>query len=242
MEEKTTRPVSEILKTLATLESAEPASTTAKPPAVSSYVSRMRSASAKWRETWIKQRLAMVRYHHDVSKLEEAIWKFCIGIATSPGRGKRFVVYGNNGNGKSRCMRAVRRFIQDRAIDLPLVTNPNGDAGLVDCMLVNWAQQVDEWKKDGTWDVQEHINTNVLLIDDIGAEHDPSKVGLEKLYLILERREWKWTMITTNKHPEGQAGVPNSGWEQCFERRIADRLFRNAEHVDLSKLPSFAAQ
>ena len=129
-------------------------------------------------------------------------------------------------------MRAIRRFVQDRAIDLPLVMSRSGDAALITCKLVNWAQQVDDWRKDQSWDIDEHLDATVLLIDDIGAEHDPSKVGLEKLYLILERREWRWTMITTNKEP--------AAWEESFERRIADRLFRNSDHVDLSKLPSFS--
>lgn len=193
----------------------------------------MRTASPPWKAKWLKARLGLNHYHPDVSVLEEAFWKFCVGFASCPLRGKRLVVYGNNGTGKSKVARALKRFVSDRALDIPLVMNDEDEACLVTCMLVNWAQQVDEFKREGDWDIESHLRTPLLILDDIGAEHDPSRIGLEKLYLILERREWRWTFITTNKTPEQ--------WENAFERRIADRLFRNCDHVDLSNLPSFAS-
>ena len=99
--------------------------------------------------------------------------------------------------------------------------------------MVNWPRRVDEMKA-GDWSVDGLEEADLLILDDVGAEHDPSKVGLEKLYLILERREWRWTIVTTNEAPQF--------WEEKFERRIADRLMRNCEHVDLSDLPSYAAR
>jgi DNA replication protein DnaC len=179
--------------------------------------------------------MAMQRYHPDVAALEDAVFRFCQGIALNPNRGKRFVLYGNNGNGKSRSLRVVSRFIKDRGMELALENYQRGAVNYnVNCRLINWAKQLDEWRSSQEWSIEDLVEATVLLIDDIGAEHDPSKVGMEKLYLLLEEREWKWTMITTNKAP--------ASWEQAFERRVSDRLFRNAEHVDLSRLPSFAMQ
>lgn len=173
----------------------------------------------------------MQHYHPDVLKLENAIWKFCLGFSKNPRRGNRVVIFGKNGNGKSKSVRAVKRWVNERAIDLPFVIH-NDSVAMATCTLINWASQVDQFK-NGDWDIEEFIETDLLIIDDVGAEHDPSKAGAQKLYLILERREWKWTIITTNSPP--------SAWNTKFELRLADRLFRNCEHVDLSELPSFSA-
>lgn len=120
--------------------------------------------------------------------------------------------------------------MQERAIDLPL-SEHDDEIALCTCLLVNWAKRVDDFKA-GSWDVEELLDADLLVIDDLGAEHDPSKAGAEKLYYVLERRECRWTLITSNYGP--------NQWEQRFERRIADRLFRNCEHLDLSELPSFS--
>jgi hypothetical protein len=40
-----------------------------------------------------------------------------------------------------------------------------------------------------------------LIIDDLGAGHDPSGVGTDKLCQVLSRREEMWTLITTNIMP-----------------------------------------
>jgi DNA replication protein DnaC len=193
----------------------------------------MLNATPARRESWLKAHLGLTRYHPDVAKLETAIWNLCVGIAKQPWLGKRLVLFGNNGNGKSRCLRRVRRWVQQNAYDLPWGYDSEGQSVVANCLFVNWTECVNQFKQ-GHWDVDWMLEPTILLIDDIGAEHDPSRVGLEKLYMILERRERQWTVITTNLAPEF--------WESKFERRIADRLFRNADHVDLSNLPSFSTQ
>jgi DNA replication protein DnaC len=192
----------------------------------------MLASDDRWRERWITARLAMERYHPDVAKLEVAVWGFCRAFVDQPHRPKRLLLYGNNGNGKSRALRAIKRWIADRALELPLFHDEE-NMRTCECALINWAEQVDRFKA-GDWYIEHLIEADMLLLDDLGAEHDPSKAGVEKLYLLLERRERKWTVVTTNVLPEA--------WEQKFERRIADRLFRNFEHVDLSNLPSFSAR
>lgn len=120
--------------------------------------------------------------------------------------------------------------MRDRAIDLPLVIGEYG-AMLAECTMVNWSEQVNAFKS-GEWETEHLTEPAMLILDDIGAEHDPSKCGAEKLYMVLERREWKWTLITTN--------ISASHWEQRFERRISDRLLRNSAIVDLTKVPSYS--
>lgn len=97
---------------------------------------------------------------------------------------------------------------------------------------VSWPEIVDGFKRD-EWMVLEDMQAaSLLIVDDIGAEHDPSKIGLEKLYVLLNRREYSWNMFSTN--------VSREHWKEKFERRIASRLYRNSEHIDLSQVPDFS--
>lgn len=113
---------------------------------------------------------------------------------------------------------------------MPLVISGN-NAALPSCELVNWSERVSAFK-EGDWDIDDLLNCALLIIDDLGAEHDPSKCGVDKLYLILERRERMWTILTTNLTP--------SAWENKFDRRISDRMMRNSELVDLTRVPSYS--
>lgn len=116
------------------------------------------------------------------------------------------------------------------SIDLPLVDGPEG-VRLPEVVMVNWPMMVNSLKQ-GNWDrIDDLMRVELLVLDDVGAEHDPSKVGQEKLYLLLERREHRWTVLTSNVYPVA--------WPERFERRIASRLLRNFEHIDLSEVPDY---
>lgn len=224
-----------ILKTLETAVSPQPAPTSKKCTG-SSYSDKMKFADEQFKRNWINKRLGLDHHHPDLAKLEDGVWDFCRGFAMNPkhGNGKRLVIFGNNGVSKSRCARAIAKWVREKAIDLPLVPGYlPGDENMstVSCELINWAEQVGRFK-EGNWDIDALINIPMLILDDIGAEHDPSKAAQEKLYLILDRRERRWTVVTTN--------VVLSHWESRFERRVADRLFRNSTIIDLSRVPSYS--
>jgi len=67
------------------------------------------------------------------------------------------------------------------------------------------------------------VDVPMLIVDDIGAEHQtPATVGL--LHGLLHSRLGKWTVITTNHSPDH--------W-QVVDVRIASRLVRGQnKHVD----------
>lgn len=118
---------------------------------------------------------------------------------------------------------------------MPLVTDQLGTQGnmsIPSVSYVSWPAIVDGFKNQ-EWQILEDLQaSSLLVIDDIGAEHDPSKIGLEKLYILLSRREHRWNIITTNVQPKF--------WPEKFEQRISSRLFRNAEHIDMSQVPDFS--
>lgn len=100
-------------------------------------------------------------------------------------------------------------------------------------MFFNWPAVVDGFKQSRWEVIEDMIPSQLLVLDDLGAEHDPSKIGTEKLYLILERREHCWTVITTNVSPDS--------WELKFERRVSSRFLRNARHISLADVPDYNA-
>lgn len=96
-----------------------------------------------------------------------------------------------------------------------------------------WPWAVDEFKKGEYWPVDLLIKTDLAILDDVGAEHDPSKNACNKLCQILSRREKRFTVVTTNIRPEH--------WANHFESRVDDRLLRNSEIVDLTGVPAYSS-
>lgn len=149
-------------------------------------------------------------------------------------RGYLVIIYGRNGCAKTHSARGVKAWFNAHRLDIGPVavkTDEGDEVSIPDCCFRNWPAVVDGFKQD-QWSIVDRLSSDYLtIIDDVGAEHDPSKIGLEKLYLILSRREFKHTIITTN--------IPDKNWETKFERRIASRLLRNSVHVDLTQVPDF---
>jgi DNA replication protein DnaC len=187
------------------------------------------SKKRAWLDKWIR----LQANHPQLEELENSVYNFCRDYARRPGDGLRMILYGGNGSGKSHAAKAVWRWAQRMAINLPLVDAEEG-MRLANAEFWNWPWVVDELKK-GSWHlIEDMIPCSLLVLDDIGAEHDPSKVGAEKLYLLLEHRQHKWTILTTNIGPDE--------WDEKFERRISSRFLRNSKHVSLLDVPDFNAR
>jgi DNA replication protein DnaC len=175
--------------------------------------------------------------HPSLSKLRDSIYTFCAGYANNPRRGKTVVIFGENGSGKTRTLKLVSQWAKAIAIKLPLVNREDMDnrAGLPWSHFEHWPDTLSKFKSLGDLSgVQDLIQCNLAIIDDIGAGHDPSGFANEQLYLVLCRREFRWNIISTNYPPDK--------WDTKFERRIASRLFRNAEHIDLSGVPDYSTR
>lgn len=97
---------------------------------------------------------------------------------------------------------------------------------------VSWPTICDGFKAGFYGIVDDLMRDDFVVIDDIGAEHDPSQNAADKFCQVLSRREDKWTLITTNIAP--------ASWAQKFDARIEDRLLRRSTVVDMSSAPSYA--
>ena len=173
--------------------------------------------------------------HPQLNAARSALFKFACQYAKQPSAGRTVIIFGENGSGKSRLAKQICRWASLTAQFMPMVNRPDlGDqTGLAFPLYHHWPSIVDEFqKRQDIGAVDELMNCSLAVIDDIGAEHDPSGFGREQLYLLLSRREFRWNLFTTNFAP-GQ-------WDEKFERRIASRLFRNTEHIDLSMVPDYS--
>lgn len=152
-------------------------------------------------------------------------------------QGGCYVLYGHNGCGKSHIANRMKDLFDSLRLNIGPVNHPanfekESEVKIPDGLFIHWPKAVDGMKSD-QWLVFQNAEIEYFVVlDDIGAEHDPSGAGLEKLYLILNRREFKRTLITTNYPPEQ--------WESKFEKRIASRLFRHSTRINLSEVPDYS--
>lgn len=217
----------QVRATLETLEHARPLPTTAAPSRVPSE-----SAKKNWQTKWLKLKL----YHHQLTAMADELHKFAGGIHLSPQRGRMLVIYGANGCGKTHGARAIHAWLEKMKMNIGPQMARGGRTGheikWPSSIMVNWAETVDGFKR-GEFEISEQLKTETLVvIDDVGAEHDVGGNGRAQLYSILNRRENKWTIVTTNVLPKD--------WPEKFENRIASRLFRNATHIDLTQVPDYS--
>lgn len=150
-----------------------------------------------------------------------------------PRYGRLLLLAGSNGTAKTHCAKAVRAWLALVGHGKQYV-NPDEPNHIrhLDCLFWHWPRLLDTFKNGG-WDaIEDMFTATVLIIDDLGAGHDPSGVGTDKLCQVLSKREKMWTLITTNVMPPA--------WEESFDRRVASRFMRNSTLVDLSDVPDFS--
>lgn len=229
--------IGEILPKIAeTLTLVNQSQTTQKPQSSASECrqqkERLEMARFKWSAKWLK----MDHHHPQLHDLEEQVYSFVQDVYHQRKSGRGLIIYGPNGCGKSHAARAIKAWFDTVRIKIGPVaiqTDEGEDARLAECCYRMWPAVVKGFKQDQFLIVDYLMNEYLTIIDDIGAEHDPSRFGVEELYLILSRREFRYTVITTN--------IPPAEWESKFERRISSRLYRNMTHIDLTEVPDYRA-
>jgi len=75
---------------------------------------------------------------------------------------------------------------------------------------------------------------NMVFVDDIGTETDKFRTGIpaQRLCQLLDRCEFKWLWLTTNKKPRD--------WAQTWDKRVEDRLL-GGEVLDMDA-PSWRSE
>lgn len=221
----TIKPLSQILATPGLLQ----------PPAPTTTSSQGGSGSTKKKQDWLNKWLKLNPHCYQLKVALDQVYDICTQYAKNPSVGRTIVIYGENGCGKSTIAKSVTRWATAIGKLLkPVINSQTDEFSQPVCMFVNWPKVVDNFKPplSDYAIVSDMEAAHLLVIDDVGAEHDPSKIGVEKLYIALNRREHRWNIITTNISPDQ--------WQAKFERRVSSRLFRNAQHIDLSLVPDYS--
>lgn len=130
--------------------------------------------------------------------------------------------------------KAIHKWASHVAEVIPLVMTQDGKGRRAVSQFHRWPEVVRS-VYGGNWSAYSVMEEDVemLALDDIGAEYDPKHMGVQLLYSLLEKREKRWMVITTNILP--------SNWDEHFERRVSSRMLRNSEMVALDKVPDFSA-
>ena len=76
--------------------------------------------------------------------------------------------------------------------------------------------------------------TDFLILDDLGAQADRFRSGehIERLRQVLDAREKRWTVATTNILP--------AQWAEVWDARVSDRFLRCAKRLRFEEVISFA--
>lgn len=214
--ETATETVNQTLETLASL----PRMTTTQrcsPPLSAEPLKANRPAETNWQRNVLRLEI----YHPMIQTLASAVEKLASKWIRRSQDACLLVVSGDPGCGKTLCARRLHQWaLKMRPYDL------------VGVSFHRWPEICDGFKRGEYGVVNDMLTDSLLIIDDLGAEHDPSKVGMDKMCQILSRRERKCTMITTNIQPVA--------WRERFDARVEDRLFRKSVIVDLFGVESYS--
>jgi DNA replication protein DnaC len=185
------------------------------------------------RTAWQRKWLALDVTSLAVQTMADEAEKFCGRWFRNKPTPAVLVLAGEYGVGKSHVARSIYHFARQAAWSSFHETKAWG-ASLPGALLLRWPEVTDAFKEGNYGILADCFDESLLILDDIGAEHDPSKNAADKLCQILTRREKLFTVVTTNILP--------ALWPKHFDGRTADRLLRNSVVVELSATISYALQ
>jgi DNA replication protein DnaC len=152
--------------------------------------------------------------------LDAAQW-FCADMATGQ-KPYWLSLVGYSGTGKTHLARAITDFFKHRMMGVPYIELENVIRHR-DYRFRTWSRCMGQIHRGEFGSVQDIAQEWLLVLDDIGAEHDPRKFGVSQLLDILNIRRDRWTVITSNLTLE-QIG-------ENLDVRLASRLIRDGSKV-----------
>jgi DNA replication protein DnaC len=180
----------------------------------------MQPARTVWQQKWLK----LDCYDPSIQALADTVEAFCKRLWLGRTEMSTLVLVGEYGCGKTHCARQIFKWWEAVSSAAPRQTSFS--------TYVLWPSVVDSFNDRQEGLLYDARQASLMVLDDVGAEHDPFKRSPAKLCQILSGRERKHNVITTNIKPEA--------WGRVFDGRVADRLMRNSEVVSLFGVKSYA--
>jgi DNA replication protein DnaC len=116
---------------------------------------------------------------------------------------------GSSGTGKTHCAKKLWQYAKEKCDWSKFEYFPK---------TIFWPDFIQELRSGNAFEMRNEIKRwPVLMLDDVGAERDPSGFAAEELNTLLGIRMDRWTLITSNKDLEGLKSV---------DARIASRMVR----------------
>lgn len=131
---------------------------------------------------------------------------------------RMIILVGVFGCGKTQMLRGAARWIKD----ICNTVWPGKWANTVSYVVISWPKfcfEVLDNKERGLY--EDAVASDVIFIDDVGAEEDRFKSGASTRLLgdLLGDIESKFVFLTTN--------IPPDQWVEKWDGRVEDRLMRN---------------
>lgn len=188
----------------------------------------MTECQTPWGRKWLKLDCHDQRLQDMALRAE----KFCGRWFRYQPRPSLLVLAGEPNSGKTHVAKKIASWAQSAAMKAFEDGLDKTWKKLPSIVYLNWPEVVDAFRDNLNGTMDDMLSAGLLILDDVGAEYDPTKNATNRLCQILSRREKEFTVITTNINPVS--------WPESFDARICDRFLRNSEVVDLFGVPSYA--
>jgi DNA replication protein DnaC len=205
-------------------------------PSSSGAQRKLASVKCPSKSAWQAKWLALSCHCPQLEELGNAAEGFCARWVANDVSLSLLLLMGKPDCGKTHVARKIDIFCRASALYIFEKGKGKGKAWPAEkvpsVIYMSWPEVTDQMKTGYYGMVEDMVGTDMLVLDDVGAEHDPSKNAVNKLCQILTRRERRFTVITTNLVP--------TAWGEMLDPRIASRFLRNSVVVDLFNVPEYS--
>lgn len=105
---------------------------------------------------------------------------------------------GPSGAGKTHLAKCITRFWRGKAGWWTLRGRAGDVPQLKESRFVSWRAFIDRQKAGEFSEIQTIIRLPFVVLDDLGAEHDPNGFAKSRLDRVADERLGKWTVFTSN--------------------------------------------
>jgi DNA replication protein DnaC len=178
---------------------------------------------------WEAENIGLFQYHPKIAEMTAACREFAGRLYRNQRENRQLVLVGDSGCGKTHAARAILWWWRNAAFSAYAAGHWEAPGTT---FYAEWPKLCLGFEEGQFGVIDDLCHTRgLVVIDDVGAEHDPFKKWADKLCQSLNRDD-RWRIVTTNIAP--------SEWGKRLDARISDRLIRNSVVVNLTGVPSYA--